>query len=488
MKSRSMIAAGMIVVSVLGCRADAAGLPPAASAIESPPAPKLASGDFPARFIEVARLCAPSVVSIRSTSAVSNELGNSFLGSPFDDFFHGLPHPRGKQLQMGVGSGVIVDTRGYVLTNSHVVRDADELDVELSDDRTLEAKVVGVDERSDLAVIKVDAKNLTPMAFGDSRKLQVGEWVMAIGSPFGLRQTVSAGIVSAVGRGNVGIADYEDFIQTDAAVNPGNSGGPLVNLEGKLVGINTAIASRSGGNQGVGFAIPFHMARTIMDQLISDGRVVRGFLGVSISDLTSELSASFGFQGTRGVLVQDVSPETPGARAGLKPGDIVVELDGKPAETASEFRGRIAETRPGTVVKLGVFRDGKRIAVEARLGELPGTPGAVAGGGAPPAAGKVRLGVELADVSDELRQRLGLDPAARGAVILQVEPDSPAARAGLEPGDLIDEVGGEDVKNAADTSARLGKANPGAPLRLRVVREGRGRFVIVPPRSEHDGR
>jgi serine protease Do len=491
MANRLVASAAIVAVSLSGCvtervaQRDAAP-PGAAVTIESRPGPTLSSGDFQSRFIEVARLCAASVVSIRATSEVGEEdLPNPFSGSPFERFFfHGVPRPEGKLRQMGVGSGVIVDARGYILTNSHVVANAQELDVELSDDRTLDAKVVGSDERSDLAVIKVDAKDLTPMSFGASENLRVGEWVMAIGSPFGLRQTVSAGIVSAVGRGNVGIADYEDFIQTDAAINPGNSGGPLVNLEGKLVGINTAIASRNGGNQGVGFAIPFHMAHSVMDQLIDHGSVVRGYLGVYISDLTPELAESFDFEGKQGVLVQDVGPNTPGAKAGLKPGDIVVERDGKRTGDAAGFRGRIAQTAPGTLVKLGVFRDGKRIDLDVKLGELPSEPGAVLAGrdgGGPGAGGKARLGLQLSDLGDELRQRLGLGPDTKGALVVQVLPDSPAARGGLAPGDVIEQVGSQQVSSAAQAGALLGKADPKAPLRLRVVREGRGLFLVVPP-------
>src|SRR5689334_9941847 len=283
------------------------------------------AGDFRRQFIEVAKTVRPSVVAITSVSTVEMGGPEGGEGGPFDFFFRGMPRPEGKQKRQGIGSGVIVDARGYILTNNHVVEDADEIKVVFSDDTEVPAEVVGTDPKTDVAVIKLKANGhvvpeLRPVAIGDSDKLEVGEWVMAIGSPFGLKQTVSAGIVSAVGRGNVGIVDYEDFVQTDAAINPGNSGGPLVNLDGRVIGINTAIASRTGGNNGVGFAIPINMAHAVMDQLIDHGGVTRGYIGVFIGNLDDELARSFGYQGKAGVLVQDVAADGPGAKAGLVAG------------------------------------------------------------------------------------------------------------------------------------------------------------------------
>ena len=449
--------------------------PPAASA--PPPAtPRASFSDFRYQFSNVAKKVSPSVVTIAVESVVdAPDVGswNPFEGSPFERFFGQQPKgPRGKRKQQGMGSGVIVDANGTILTNNHVVAHADRLKVILGDDREFRAKVVGNDAKTDLAVIKIDAKGLQPAVFGNSDTLQVGEWVLAIGAPFGLRQTVSAGIVSAVGRGRVGIAEYEDFIQTDAAINPGNSGGPLVDLDGRLVGLNTAIASRSGGSQGVGFAIPINMVKSVMDQLVDHGSVVRGYLGVMIADLTDDLSRSFGYHGTAGVLVQDVSRDAPAAKAGLRAGDIIVERDGKKVVDVATFRNAIAQTRPGTTVKLGVWRDGKQSAQDVTLGTLPGEPGEKAGA----AEEQGELGLGLSDLTPELRQQFGVE-AKSGAVVVQVQPGSIADDAGLRPGDVIVQVGPNDVASAAQAKRLLTKA--GKNVRLRVMREGSGMFIIL---------
>ena len=383
MASRAYLAL-VALVALLVCttlastqRAETAAKPaatPMASSATEAPRSATANSDFRRLFIDVAKVVRPSVVAVTSVSTVETRTEE---GNPFEWFFRGNPQQRGggKQKRQGMGSGVIVSRDGLVLTNNHVVADADELTVVLSDDRELAAELVGADPKSDIAVIRIKDKaaaaKLTPVALGDSAKLEVGEWVMAIGSPFGLKQTVSAGIVSAIGRGNVGIVDYEDFVQTDAAINPGNSGGPLVNLDGRVVGINTAIASRTGGNNGVGFAIPVNMARAVMDQLVDHGGVTRGYIGVFIGNLDEELARSFGYQGKAGVLVQDVAADGPGAKAGLAAGDIVMERDGKAVSDVSAFRNGIAAARPGTKVSLGVWRSGKRVNLAVTLGELP---------------------------------------------------------------------------------------------------------------------
>jgi serine protease Do len=388
-----------------------------------------------------------------------------------------------------MGSGVIVDARGYILTNNHVVADADEIKVVLSNDHELTAELVGADPKTDVAVIKVKldertkAEGLHAATIGDSDRLEVGEWVIAVGAPFGLTQTVSAGIVSAVGRGNVGIADYEDFVQTDAAINPGNSGGPLVNLDGRIVGVNTAIASQTGGNNGVGFAIPINMAKAVMDQLIQHGEVVRGYLGVYIAGLSDELASSFKYQGSGGALVQDVAPDGPGAKAGLKAGDIVIERDGKPVKDVSTFRNGISATAPGSTVALTVWRDGKKTSLKAKLEALPNDGKAQRPGQHAQAQSGGR-GLGLTDLNAELRQRLQLKDE-RGAVVSAVRPDSAAARAGLQPGDLITQVGSDDVKSASDAQRLIGREANKA-LRLRIVREGRGLFVMLPPPSKNE--
>jgi serine protease Do len=461
---------------------------PAPAPAAAPQKSKLvAPSEFSRQFIDVAKAVRPAVVSVTSTSVVDAQQ-SPFEGSPFEFFFRGLPRggeqaPRRRQ---GMGSGVIVDAaKGYILTNNHVVQDADELKVVLADDREFVAEIVGTDPNTDVAVIKLkDAGKLglSPAPLGNSDALQVGEWVMAIGSPFGLKQTVSAGIVSAVGRGRVGIADYEDFVQTDAAINPGNSGGPLVNLEGRVVGINTAIASQSGGYQGVGFAIPVNMARTVMDQLIAHGAVVRGYMGVYITDVSEELARSFNYKGQGGVLVQDVSPDGPAAKAGLKAGDIITQRDGKPIHDVVVFRNAIAQTAPGSQVTLTAIRDGKEVALKVKLEELPAQGEArqgMPGRGGPAATKQGGRGIELSDMTPDLKRRLQTKLDA-GAVVTGVAPDSPAGTAGLQPGDVIVQIGEDPVKTAADAAKLLGKVE-GKPVRLRVVREGHGMFLILPP-------
>jgi serine protease Do len=436
----------------------------------------------------VAKAVRPSVVAVTSTATVDEP---QFEGNPFEWFFRGQPGaPRGggKQKRQGMGSGVIVSKDGLVLTNNHVIADADELKVVLQDDRELTAELVGADPKSDIAVIRIkdkaEAAKLTPAPLGDSDKLEVGEWVMAIGSPFGLKQTVSAGIVSAVGRGNVGIVDYEDFVQTDAAINPGNSGGPLVGLDGRVVGINTAIASRSGGYQGIGFAIPVNMARAVMNQLIDHGGVTRGYIGVFIGPLEDELGKSFGFVGKAGVLVQDVADDGPGAKAGLVAGDIIVERDGKVVSDVSAFRNGVAAMRPGTKVNLVVWRAGKRVPLAVTLGELPsdekpiaGKPGKPQGGGT-----ESRLGLRLEDITPAQRERFSLG-TTKGALVTGTAQGSPAEEVGLRPGDVITQVNEDPVASAADAQ-RLVQKLEGKPVRLRVVREGRGSFVIVRPNAK----
>jgi serine protease Do len=436
--------------------------------------PNATPPDFRYQFVAAAKAIRPALVSITSTSSISPE-----ARSPFEFFFRGPTQPEGRALRRGIGSGVIVDVDGHVLTNNHVVADADTLKITLADNHEMTAKVVGSDPKTDIAVVKIDPSDgdLPIAALGDSERLEVGEWVMAAGSPFGLRQTVSAGIVSAVGRGNMGITDYEDFIQTDAAVNPGNSGGPLVDLEGRVVGINTAIASPSGGNNGVGFAVPISMARTVMFQLLKTGKVVRGYLGVAIGDLSPELARSFDYQRQGGVLVQDVSADGPGARAGLKPGDIIVELDGKPLPDAATFRNAIADTPPGTSTTLVVWRDGKRQTLQAKLGELPSSEKEARGGSRDEHA---RWGIRMSNITPELQQRLELN-TAKGAVIVAVEPNSAAGEAGLLPGDVIMAVGHSPVDDAAAAQSLLKKAAASdKPVRLRVLRDGQGMFVALP--------
>ena len=448
--------------------------------------------DLSLAFQEVVKAAQPSVVSIRSIKKVEGpavlrgpQLGP---GDPFRDFFGDdffqrffggrIPQtPEGNELfQSGVGTGVIVSRDGYILTNNHVAGGADRITVTLSDNRQFDAKVVGTDAQTDLAVLKIDADKLLPAELGDSDAIEVGEWVLAVGSPFGLSHTVTAGIISAKGRANVGITDYEDFIQTDAAINPGNSGGPLVNLDGKVIGINTAIATRTGSYQGIGFAIPTNMARQVMDSIIKQGKVVRGWLGVAIQNLTEDLAQSFGYEGTDGALVGDVTAGGPAAEAGVKPGDIIVRFDGKKVEDMNKLRNTVAATAPGREIQVELFRDRKPLTVTIKVGELP-SQRVAARAGEP----TEDLGLTVQDLSRELAQQLRVE-ADRGVVVTKVEPGGLAERGGLVAGDLILEVDGRPVDSVNGFYAALRERDIKDGVRLRVKTQGMQRFVFLKKR------
>ncbi len=456
-------------------------VPPATPPATSPaPAPPSAVAlDLEHAFERASEVIAPSLVSIRSERTVTPRAVPVFPFDPFapfdEDGLFPLPRPQqppAELRQRGLGSGVIVRADGYILTNNHVVEGADELEVVLRDDRRLPCRLVGTDPHTDIAVIKADTDGLTPAQLGDSDELRVGQWVLAAGSPFGLNQTISAGIVSAIGRANMGITDYEQFIQTDAAVNPGNSGGPLIDLQGRVVGINTAIASSGGGSNGVGFAVPVNMARQVMEQILTSGKVVRGWLGVMIGPLTPELAKSFDYQGRNGILVQDVVSDGPARSAGLRSGDIILERDGKPVRDATSFRTEIAQLPPEQRITLTLWRAGKTHTVEITLGQLPDPKDSSLHPALP------RLGLELGDLNDELRRRFELEPG-KGALVLTVEPGSRAEAAGLRPGDVIEQVGDEAVTTAAEASTRLAAAAPDRDVRLRIRRGKYGHFVVL---------
>lgn len=443
-------------------------------------------------FRTVAKAMRPSVVSVstvkhvrpsrleRGTPRAHPQLPEQFREFFGDDFpldrFHESPNmPEGFD-QQGMGSGVIVTSDGYVLTNNHVVRGADEVDVTLSDRRTIAAKVVGTDPKTDVAILKVEADGLVPAPLGNSDDAEVGEWVLAVGSPFGLDQTVTAGIISAKSR-QMSIADYEDFIQTDAAINPGNSGGPLVNLKGQVIGINTAIASRTGGNNGVGFAIPSNLASSIMDAIVKHGRVQRGRLGALIQDLNEDLARSFNFDSTKGVLIGDVVDDSPAKKAGLKSGDIVVEFNGKPMDGASQLRMAVAATGPGTSSELTIVRDGKRQTVKITTDELTDETAKAGPSGAEESSADFGLTVQT--LTAELADQLGYEQNQQGVVITDVDATSIAARAGLRQRDLVMEVDGKPIRNIRDFREAMSKADPAKGVRLQVMRDGSRRFVFL---------
>ncbi|MDM7914374.1 MAG: DegQ family serine endoprotease, partial [Candidatus Eisenbacteria bacterium] len=389
-------------------------------------------------FAAIAREVSPSVVTIHSERVVTANRpgGNNPFGGMFpDDFFGRFFQMPDRIPQRGMGSGVIVSSNGRVLTNNHVVANADRVRVTLSDGRTFDAKVLGRDEKSDLAVVQIDADNLPAAHLGDSDRLEVGEWVLAIGNPFELTQTVTAGIVSAKGRSSVGLADYEDFIQTDAAINPGNSGGALVNLDGDVVGINTAIATRTGGYQGVGFAIPMNMASKIMDSLVRTGKVVRGYIGVTIQDVDAAIADNYGLDHPYGALVNSVSNGGPAAEAGLKAGDLITELNGQQLKNRDDLRLKIGEMEPGTRVEMKAIRDGSTKTFQLRLAEFQDTnemsenSDDSSGDNQGSALDKFGFGVQPLDRATRQRFEIGGDVG--GVLVTEVEPGSAAFDAGL---------------------------------------------------------
>lgn len=457
-----------------------ASTPTVSSSVVRVAAAPAAVADLESAFKRAIHAVGPAVVSVYSTRTIhaTSPFGGE-SGSPLDFFFRGPPMGDRELQQQGLGSGFLVSADGLVVTNNHVVEQAEEIKVKTSDGRELPAKVVGTDPPTDLALLRIDAggKPLPYAELGSSAAIEVGDWVLAIGNPFGLPRTVSAGIVSAVGRADVGILDFEDFIQTDAAVNLGNSGGPLVDLDGRVIGINTAIASTSGGSIGIAFAIPVDMAKDVIRQLREKGKVVRGHLGVMISEIDEDLAQSFGYSGKGGILVQDVTDGGPAQKAGVRAGDIIETMDGKDVGTISAFRSAVAAHSPGASLELRVWRNGSTRKMSVTLGEAPRAD-AVASVGA---GGKPRLGIGLADVTPELRSQLGLEGDAR-VVISDVLPGSPAANAGLRPGDVLESIDGKPVESAGKAIDELRDANEKKGVRLRIVRDGVGRFVVVHPK------
>ncbi len=437
-------------------------------------------------FAPVVKKVGPGVVQV-STTTKAHEM--SFNGPPgMDDLFRrffGEPpgaraprHSYGIPRQQGIGSGVIVTKDGYILTNNHVVDGADEVKVELQDGREFTAKVIGRDPKTDVAVIMISANNLPVVAMADSDKVEVGDIVLALGNPFGIGQTVTTGIVSATGRGGPMGLDYEDFIQTDAAINPGNSGGALVDVEGRLIGINTAILSRSGGNQGIGFAVPVNLARSVMESLVNEGRVSRGYLGVMPQDVTPALAKEFKLQDASGVLLGDVTPDSPAEKAGLKNGDILLEFNGKKVNDARHLRLVVAETRPGQSVPVKFLRDGATETVQVKVKEIPGTPMLAKAEKSESGDNGTLNGVTVGDLDRAARQELNAPEKLKGAVITEVQPDSAAAEAGLRPGDVIQEINRKPVNNAGE-AVKLTEHPESKTTLLRIWRNGGSHYVVV---------
>jgi serine protease Do len=437
-----------------------------------------------ASFAPVIKKVSPGVVKVfttiraQKTGISGGSDMNDQLRRFFGDQFQGRM-PRGNSgapRQEGVGSGVIATKDGYILTNNHVVDGADEVKVALQDGREFTAKVIGRDPKSDVAVIKIDATDLPIVPMADSDKVEVGDIVLAIGNPFGIGQTVTTGIVSAKGRGNMGL-DYEDFLQTDAAINPGNSGGALVDADGRLIGINTAILSHSGGNQGIGFAIPVNLARDEMQSLIKDGHVTRGYMGVMIQDLTPALAKEFKLKDSTGALIGDVTPKGPADKAGLKSGDLLVEFNGKKVTDSRHLKLEVARTQPGETVPVKILRDGTSKTLEVTVKTLPGTESLAKNDKASDDTGTLN-GVGVTDLDEQARQQLKAPETINGAVVTEVKPDSAAAEAGLKPGDIIQEINRKPVKSAEE-AVRLTENPSDKTTLLRVWREGGSHFMVV---------
>jgi serine protease Do len=395
---------------------------------------------------------------------------------------------RPNQKAQAVGTGFIVDAKGWIVTNYHVAGKADSITVTLTDGRKLPAKMVGGDEKTDLALLKVESDKPLPfVSFGDATKVRVGQAVMAVGNPFGLGGTVTTGIVSARGR-DIHSGPFDDYIQTDAAINRGNSGGPLFDMDGNVIGINTAIFSPTGGNIGLGFAIPSSLAEPVVAQLKANGRVERGLLGVQIQPVTEDLAKSMSLDSEKGALVAQVTPDSPALAAGIKSGDVIKSVDGKDIASIRDLTRMISAVKPGTSVKLGVWRDGKDMTVNAKIGDQKDEAKVVKTSGDKPDADKkaepLSYGVSLAPLSDEARQELKLGDSVKGAVIAAVEPGSPADDQGLKAGDVLQQVGKDSVDSPKMAAEKLKEAKKtGKPVLMKVYREGMTRFVAISPRA-----
>jgi serine protease Do len=443
-----------------------------------------------ASFAPIVKRVAPSVVKVevevpgKETQGVSGLPDDPFFRQFFGNQFNGTRKMHTPP-EHGVGSGVIVTKDGYILTNNHVVDNADKVKVTLNDGHEFTAKVVGKDPKSDLAVIKIDAHDLPALVFADSGKAEIGDVVLAVGNPFAIGQTVTMGIISATGRATMGL-DYEDFIQTDAAINPGNSGGALVDAEGRLIGINTAIYSRSGGNQGIGFAIPTDLARGIMVSLIENGKVTRGYLGVRIQDVTPLLAKEFDLKNDKGALLSEIVPNGPADKAGLKDGDVIVEFNGTPVTDSRHLKLEVAGITPGEKVPVEIVRNGSHKTIDVKVKELPGDEQLAKNSPENSSQDTGTLqGVGVGDIDSQVRQQFTIPEGVKGAVVTEVAPDSASAQAGLKAGDVIMEVNHHAVASADDAVKLTEK--PGNRITLLRVWSGDGSHYMVVDESNKVG-
>jgi serine protease Do len=478
--SLTTLLAGVLLISITGCRRGASN-----PALNFAPVPDTLPQNS---YADLVSKVSPAVVTIRANKRVRAPEQFPFLNDPF---FRGLFGDRGQQppqesLQRALGSGVIVSADGYVLTNHHVIDGAQEIKIDLTDGRTFDAKLIGSDPPSDLALLKVTPSGLTFMTPGDSDRVRVGDVALAIGNPLGIGQTVTLGIISAKGRSTAGpgAGSFEDFLQTDAPINQGNSGGALINTIGELIGINSQIVpGAGGGNIGIGFAIPSNMARNVMDQLVKNGKVRRGQLGISVTRVTSDLAASLGMPEAKGVIVNSVRPDSAAERAGIRRGDIITAINDAAMNDTNAFRNRVASNAPGSEVTLTVLRDNREQKIKATLGEFSSETAQAenqneGGPNSRGATGKLGLGVE--PLTPELVQELGLPSGTQGVVVNSVDPAGPAGAAGIQRGDVIQEINRQTVRSAEELRAAIDK-NGNKPALLLINRRGQTVYLAVKP-------
>ncbi len=436
-------------------------------------------------FADVVKKAEPAVVHIRVEKNVKTEGSEQYQDMMKDPFFRRFfgPYmnpniPQREYKQMALGSGFIISKDGYILTNNHVVKDADKITVILADNSEFKAKVIGTDPLSDVALVKIhDDESLPTLPLGDSDALRVGEWVIAIGNPFGLSQTVTVGVVSATGRSSVGINEYENFIQTDAAINPGNSGGPLLNVKGEVVGINSALYSKTGGYMGIGFAIPINMVKAVESQLKAKGKVTRGWLGVVIQNVDENLAKSFGLKEASGVLISEVQPDSPADKAGVKQGDVIVRLDDVKMANAAQLRNRVAMLSPGSTAKLSIIRNGENKTLEVKIGTRPGNLNQMIIGQNGSSLVK-KFGLTFQNLTPALADRFGYEDD-QGVLVSEVVPGSPADSAGMQPGQLVEEVNKKPVHNLKDLQQAIASSRDTKRLLLRVRSGNITQYVVL---------
>jgi len=431
-------------------------------------------------FSEIVKAVSPIVVNISTTKTIKRDFAfPEFFEGPFRDFFEPFRAPK-KWKKQSLGSGVIISPDGYIITNYHVIERADEIKVTLYDKRDYKGRVIGSDPKTDIAVLKISANGLPAAKWGNSDELQVGAFVLAFGNPYGLSHTVTMGIISALGRADVGIAEYEDFIQTDAAINPGNSGGPLVNIKGELIGINTAIFSRTGGYQGIGFAVPSNMARSVMEHLIKKGKVERGWLGVTIQQVTPELAKQFGIEEPNGALVSDIMRWSPAEKAGLKRGDVIIEFNGRTVRDAETLRNMVAQSEIGTHARLKVIRGGRQIFIDAVIAELPKDSAmAIPEKSKEEPQDDALAGFTVVELTVDIAKQLGLQRGESGVVVIRVEPESIAEESGLRKGDVIQEINKKRVSNLSEFNSVASRLRERDGVLLFINRGGQKFYIAL---------